>query len=104
MRPVLYDAFHEVEAWNVHGEPLPQTITGNICESGDILARDRLLPPLRPGNLIIVRDTGAYGFSMASNYNERLLPAEALICADGTVKLIRRRQTLSDLSATIPGE
>lgn len=103
MRPVLYDAFHEVEAWGASGEPVAQTITGNICESGDVLAKDRLLPPLEPGNFVIVHDAGAYGFSMASNYNERLLPAEILVCGDGSHKLIRRGQTLADLAACLPG-
>lgn len=104
MRPVLYDAWHEVESRGAIGEPILQTITGNICESGDILAKDRLLPPLKPGNLVIVHDTGAYGFSMASNYNERLLPAEILVCENGLAKLIRRRQTLADLASCLPVE
>ena len=103
MRPVLYDAYHEIETYGAEGEPIPQTITGNICESGDILAKNRMLPPLSPGNLIIVADTGAYGFSMASNYNERLLPAEILIQADGHERLIRRRQTIDDLKTCLEG-
>ena len=102
MRPVLYDAWHEVETYGANGEELLQTITGNICESGDILAKDRLLPRLAPGNLIIVLDTGAYGFSMASNYNDRPLPAELLILENGETQLIRRRQTLADLEACLP--
>lgn len=102
-RPVLYDAFHDIEVYGAGGGEAPalQTITGNICESGDILAKDRLLPVLKEGDLIGVLDAGAYGFSMASNYNDRLLPAEILIGEDGEARLIRRRQTLEDLAACL---
>lgn len=105
MRPVLYDSFHDIEVYAKSGNPaeLRQTIVGNICESGDILAKDRLLPQLEPGDVIGVLDAGAYGFSMASNYNDRLLPAEVLICQTGEVRLIRRRQTLADLEACLTG-
>lgn len=74
-----------------------QTVTGNICESGDILAKARMLPELRRGDLIAVLDTGAYGYSMCSPYNSRPRPAEVLICKDGTVKQIRRRETIEDI-------
>ncbi|MBP3606724.1 MAG: hypothetical protein J6J11_00160, partial [Treponema sp.] len=74
-----------------------QTVTGNICESGDILAKDRPLPKLEEGDLICVLDTGAYGWSMCSTYNSRPRPAEVLICADGKVKQIRRKETIEDL-------
>lgn len=107
MRPVLYDAWHDVEIYDKEGggrkEETQQTIVGNICESGDILARDRILPTMRTGNILGILDAGAYGFSMASNYNERLLPAEALITESGDVKLIRRRQTIRDLEACLIG-
>ena len=102
LRPVLYDSYHEIEVYprvEPSGEPFPQTITGNICESGDILARDRLLPPLTRGDFVVVLDTGAYGFSMASTYNQRQRPAEVLINTDGQAKLIRRRESLTDLTA-----
>lgn len=99
MRPMLYDSFHDLEVYSGHSKTkeILQTIVGNICESGDILAKDRMLPVLEPGDLIGVLDAGAYGFSMASNYNERLLPAEVLIESDGNARLIRRRQTIADL-------
>lgn len=105
MRPVMYDSFHDVEIYPAaesQKAPVEQTIVGNICESGDILARSRLLPPMRPGDVIGMLDAGAYGFSMASNYNERLLPAEVLVNADGGATLIRRRQRLEDLAACLP--
>lgn len=104
MRPILYDSWHDIEVYGEgdRGEKLRQTVVGNICESGDIIARDRLMPPLRTGDIIGILDAGAYGFAMASNYNERLLPAELLLREQGEPKLIRKRQTLEDLSRDIP--
>ncbi|MDR3320019.1 MAG: diaminopimelate decarboxylase [Desulfovibrio sp.] len=103
VRPMLYDSFHDVEIYRAEGEtaaldPVKQTIVGNICESGDILAKARLLPAMREGDVLGILDAGAYGFVMASNYNQRCRPAEVLIRADGTAKLIRRRETLDDLT------
>jgi len=72
-------------------------VVGNICESGDILVHDRVIPCCREGDALIVHDAGAYGFAMASNYNARPLPAEVLITSSGNVRLIRRAQTLDDL-------
>ena len=107
MRPAMYDSFHDLEAYRgdgaAPGEPVLQTVVGNICESGDILARDRLLPALREGDVLGVLDAGAYGFSMASNYNQRYLPAEVLIQADGSPRLIRRRETEKDLTRCLDG-
>ena len=107
MRPAMYDSFHDLEAYRGDGadagEPVLQTVVGNICESGDILAKDRLLPPLRVGDVVGVLDAGAYGFSMASNYNQRYLPAEVLIGADGAPRLIRRRETEKDLTRCLDG-
>lgn len=105
-RPVMYDSFHDIEIYAAQPENRPemtQTIVGNICESGDILARGRLLPEIREGDVIGVLDAGAYGFSMASNYNERFLPAEALIDKNGADRLIRRRQSVADLEACLKG-
>ena len=100
-RPMLYDAFHDVEIYREGATPeadtLKQTIVGNICESGDILAKDRKLPPVRTGDIIGMLDAGAYGFSMASGYTQRLRPAEVLIQSNGTPKLIRRAETMDDV-------
>lgn len=103
MRPMLYGSWHDIEVYGEgeRGAPIVQTVVGNICESGDILAKDRLLPPLRVGDIIGLLDAGAYGFSMASNYNERLLPAEVLLPINGEPRLIRKRQTLEDLALTL---
>ena len=70
---------------------------GNICESGDILAVDVLLPKIEEGDILGVLDAGAYGYVMSSNYNNRLRPAEVLIKESGETKVIRRRDTLEDL-------
>jgi len=102
-RPVMYDSYHEVKiakknpASNVRKL---QTVVGNICESGDILAKDRELPGADTGDIAAVLTAGAYGFVMASNYNCRLRPAEVLIGAGGTDRLIRRRETFEDLHMT----
>ena len=101
-RPVMYDAYHDIEVYaRDDREFINQTVVGNICESGDILAKNRLLPAMTEGDIIGILDAGAYGFSMASNYNDRLLPAEALISEDGSCRLIRRSQTLDDLAACL---
>ena len=107
-RPMLYDSFHDIEVFRENGtldeRLIPQTVVGNICESGDILARDRDLPELREGDVLAMLDAGAYGFAMASTYNQRLRPAEVLICADGSARLIRRRETLEDLTVCFPDQ
>ena len=101
MRPILYDSYHEVEVYQTSpwtGEKAPWTVVGNICESGDILAKDRELPPLHEGDILGVLDAGAYGFVMASTYNQRPRPAEVLIQADGVARLIRRRETFEHMA------
>lgn len=98
-RPMLYDAYHEIEILSDAPslDHAPYTVVGNICETGDILAKDRLLPAMRENDLVCIHDAGAYGYSMASNYNNRLRPAEVLIMQSGEAKLIRRRDTFEDL-------
>lgn len=104
-RPVMYDAYHDVEIYssnNVSRDKMAQTIVGNICESGDILAKNRVLPEIVKGDILGVLDAGAYGLAMSSNYNLRLRPAEVLINEDGSHRLIRRRDSIEDLLAVIP--
>lgn len=102
VRPSMYDSHHDIEVIR-DGEIvsrdnlIEQTVTGNICESGDILAKNRLLPKIQEGDLICALDTGAYGWSMCSTYNSRPRPVEVMICADGSVKQIRRKETIEDL-------
>lgn len=101
LRPMLYDAFHDVEIYRPGAGPEEdsqvQTIVGNLCESGDILAKERKLPVIKTGDIIGILDAGAYGFAMASSYTQRARPAEVLITAAGTPKLIRRRETIDDI-------
>ncbi len=101
VRPMMYDSHHDVEIFR--GSDVKSTkeesvrIVGNICETGDIMAKDRVLPEIFEGDIIGVRDAGAYGFTMASNYNNRLKPAEVLINREGNAVLTRRRDTLDDI-------
>ncbi len=101
MRPVLYDAYHEIEVYPHDGRRAVKweevTIVGNICESGDRIAHNRQLPEIVTGDIIGIMDAGAYGYVMSSNYNNRLRPAEVLIRENGEEQLIRRRESLRDL-------
>ena len=97
-RPIMYDSHHDIEIYNNSTNLENVTVVGNICESGDILAKHRLLPEAQLGDTIGVLDAGAYGYVMASNYNNRLRPAEVLIRENGEAVLIRERDTLEDLT------
>ncbi len=101
MRPILYDSHHDIEIYresDVKSDKIESVrIVGNICETGDILAKDRILPEIFEKDIIGVLDSGAYCFTMCSNYNNRLKPAEVLIDGDGNDRLIRRRDTIDDL-------
>jgi len=99
MRPMLYNAFHRIEpAIASTATPVSSDIVGPLCESSDVLGRERDLALPAVDDVFAVMDTGAYGSVMASNYNRRLLPAEVLV-DQGSPTLIRRRQTLDDLLA-----
>ena len=100
IRPALYHAHHEIIPVKQPAgkSTITADIVGPVCESGDFFARDRVLPPVKPGDLALLLDAGAYGMSLTSNYNSRPRPAEVLI--DGAKpKLIRRRETILDLLA-----
>ncbi|HEY8349797.1 MAG TPA: diaminopimelate decarboxylase [Clostridiales bacterium] len=102
IRPAMYDSHHDIEFYRNDAvlktdTVRKATVVGNICESGDIIANDRELPEAAEGDIIGVMDAGAYGYSMSSNYNNRLRPAEVLIGLDGSPRLIRRRDTFEDL-------
>ena len=104
-RPMLYEAFHDLEVYPADAPPrasMVQTVVGNICESGDVLARDRDIPECRRGDIVAALDAGAYGHAMSSNYNMRPRPAEVLIQSDGTARLIRRRDTQEDVLRAYP--
>ncbi len=95
-RPAMYDSFHRIKALGKTGAEETYDIAGNICESGDILGKDRQLPALEHGDILAVLDAGAYGFSMASRYNARPRPAEILVRENST-EIIRERETWDDL-------
>ena len=100
LRPALYDAFHRVEPVRPRGRATELVdVVGPVCETSDFLARRRELERPEPGDLLAVRDAGAYGFAMSSNYNMRPRAAEVLV-EDGRVRLIRRRETFDDLVRT----
>ena len=97
IRPTLYQAHHPIAPVAERpGAPVVVDLVGPICESSDFLARERLLPPLEPGDLLAVLHAGAYGYAMSSNYNGHLRPAEVLVEGD-SFRVIRRRQTYDDL-------
>ena len=75
-------------------------MVGSFCENNDKFAIDRKLPKIDKGDLLFIHDAGAHGFAMGYNYNGRLWSAELLLCEDGSVKEIRRAQTLQDYFAT----
>ena len=102
IRPALYGSYHEIVPVEDSSSSMCKNktekmdIVGPVCESGDFFAQDREMPELRAGDLLAVMSAGAYGFVMASNYNSRPLPAEALVRGD-KLALIRKRQTIDDL-------
>jgi len=106
MRPALYDAYHEIQAVTPRDTPaISYEIVGPVCESGDFLGHDRTLA-LEEGDLLAIMSAGAYGMSMASNYNTRPRAAEVMV-DDETCHLIRARETVADLFAlehTLPNE
>ena len=96
LRPSLYGAYHEIEALEKDGNLSSCDVVGPICESGDFLGKNVMLPHLESGDLLVVKGAGAYGFTMASNYNSRQKAAEVAII-EGKDKLIRKRESFEDL-------
>ena len=103
VRPALYGAYHRIEPVTLQGRPSARVdVVGPVCETADFLARDRELPAVEPGDVLAVRDAGAYAFSMSSTYNMRPRPPEVLVEA-GAARLVRRRETFEDLTAAEVG-
>ena len=100
IRPALYHAHHEIIPVKQPAgkSSLVVDVVGPVCESGDFFARDRALPAVKPNDLVVLLDAGAYGMSQTSNYNTRPRPAEVLVDVS-SAKLIRRRETIKDLYA-----
>ena len=102
MRPAMYGAYHHITVMGKEHAACGNKydIVGSLCENNDKFAVDRMLPEIEIGDLLVIHDTGAHGFSMGYNYNGRLWSAEVLLQEDGTPKLIRRAQTPKDYFAT----
>ena len=97
IRPALYQAHHEIVPVRPRpGKAQIVDVVGPVCESGDFFARDRKLPPVKPGDLLALLDAGAYGMAQSSNYNTRPRAAEVLV-EGAKARLIRRRETMADL-------
>ena len=102
MRPAMYGAYHHITVLGKENEPCDHKydITGSLCENNDKFAIDRMLPKIDMGDFLAIHDAGAHGFAMGYNYNGRLWSAELLLKEDGSVKEIRRAETLNDYFAT----
>lgn len=95
LRPSLYNAYHKIEAVQKEGETTKADVVGPVCESGDFLGKDVDLPALEHNDILVVHSAGAYGFTMASNYNTRGKVAEVAV-SEGMDHLIRRRENFDD--------
>jgi diaminopimelate decarboxylase len=103
MRPALYEAYHHITVMGKEDWPCDYIydVTGGLCENNDKFAVDRALPRIDIGDILVIHDTGAHGHAMGFNYNGKLRSAELLLRPDGSVKMIRRAETLDDLFATL---
>ena len=102
MRPAMYGAYHHITVLGKEDAPLDHKydVTGGLCENNDKFAIDRMLPAIDKGDLLVIHDTGAHGFSMGYNYNGKLRSAEVLLKEDGSFEMIRRAETPADYFAT----
>ena len=102
MRPAMYGAYHHITVMGKDNHVCDHKydITGSLCENNDKFAIDRMLPKIDMGDLLVIHDTGAHGFSMGYNYNGKLKSAELLLKEDGSVRLIRRAERPEDYFAT----
>lgn len=102
MRPAMYGSYHHITVAGKEDQPCDHRydVTGGLCENNDKFAIDRMLPKIDKGDLIVIHDTGAHGFSMGYNYNGKLRSAELLLREDGSTELIRRAETPEDYFAT----
>ncbi len=103
MRPAMYGAYHHITVLGKEDKPCDHKydVTGSLCENNDKFAVDRMLPFTEPGDIVVIHDTGAHGFSMGYQYNGKLRSAELLLRPDGTVKLIRRAEVPADYFQTL---
>jgi len=105
MRPAMYGAYHHITVLGKEDAPCDHVydVTGCLCENNDKFAIDRHLPKIDKGDILVIHDTGAHGYSMCYNYNGRLKSAEILLQENGSVKMIRRAEKLEDYFATLEG-
>ena len=105
MRPAMYGAYHHITVMGKEDKPCDHKydVTGSLCENNDKFAVDRMLPEIEKGDLLVIHDTGAHGFSMGYSYNGKLKSAEILLKEDGSTQLIRRAETPKDYFATFDG-
>jgi diaminopimelate decarboxylase len=103
MRPGLYGAYHHITIPGKESLPADHVydVTGSLCENNDKFAIQRSLPEIEVGDLVVIHDTGAHGYSMGYNYNGKLRSAELLLKPDGSVVQIRRPETVEDYFATL---
>ncbi|MDE6839825.1 MAG: diaminopimelate decarboxylase [Oscillospiraceae bacterium] len=103
MRPAVYGSYHHITALGKEDAPLDHVydVVGSLCENSDKFAIDRALPEIDVGDVLVIHDTGAHGFSMGYNYNGKLRSAELLLREDGSVELLRRAETPDDYFATL---
>ena len=103
MRPAIYGAYHHITVLGKENAPCDHKydVVGSLCENCDKFAVDRMLPEIDKGDILVIHDTGAHGFSMGYNYNGRLRSAELLLREDGSVELMRRAETPDDYFATL---
>jgi len=103
MRPALYGAYHHETVLGKEDQSLDNIydVTGSLCENNDKFAVDRKLPKIEIGDIVVIHDTGAHGYAMGFNYNGKLRSAELLLKTDGSVKQIRRAETVDDYFATL---
>ena len=103
MRPAIYGAYHHITVLGKEDEPCDHKydVVGSLCENSDKFAIDRMLPKIDMGDILVLHDTGAHGFSMGYQYNGKLRSAELLLREDGSVELMRRAETPDDYFATL---
>jgi diaminopimelate decarboxylase len=103
MRPGMYGAYHHITVLGKEAAPRDQTydVVGSLCENNDKFAIDRQLPEIKSGDLLVIHDAGAHGSAMGFQYNGKLRCAELLLREDGSIKQIRRAETLGDYFATL---
>ena len=102
MRPAMYGSYHHITVLGKEDASCTETydVVGSLCENNDKFAIDRKLPKIDKGDYLVIHDTGAHGFAMGYSYNGKLKSAELLLQTDGSVKMIRRRETPADYFAT----